>query len=82
MSDERKHWLDEPRNVNRIFHALCAVAAGLLVADLFYHRHAETRWDGWFAFYAVFGFVAYVFLVVTARGLRRLLMREEDYYDR
>ena len=37
--------------------------------------------DGWFFFYAVYGFVACVALVLAAKVLRRVVMRPEDYYD-
>ena len=33
------------------------------------------------AFDAAFGFLAYVGLITAAKGIRRLLMRDEDYYD-
>jgi hypothetical protein len=35
-----------------------------------------------FGFYAIYGFVACVLLVVIAKELRKLLMRDENYYDR
>jgi hypothetical protein len=34
------------------------------------------------ASYALYGFVACVLLVVLGRGLRRLVMRDERYYER
>ena len=49
--------------------------------DLIIHRHAETGFDGWFGFYGFYGFVACVTLVLAAKGLRRILMRSEDYYE-
>lgn len=77
---ERPRWLDEPRNVNRIVYALYAVCLGLLVAELVIDRHAEFPVQGWFGFYAAFGFLAYCGIVNTAKILRRLLRRPEDYY--
>ena len=82
MTEERRRWLDEPRNVDRIFHALCAACAGLLLADFLVHRHAAFPWEGWFGFYGIYGFVCCVLLVLTAKQLRRILRRDEDYYDR
>ncbi len=39
-------------------------------------------WEEWPQFYAIFGFVACVVLVLIAKYiLRPLVMREEDYYD-
>ncbi len=81
-TDNKKHyWLDQPRNINRIVYALWLICAGLLIAEFFYHKHPHFGWDGWFGFYALFGFVAYCFIVLTAKGLRRLIRRDEDYYS-
>jgi len=33
-------------------------------------------------FYAIYGFVACVVLVLLAKEMRKILMRDEDYYDR
>jgi hypothetical protein len=74
---------DIPRNVKRLLVAFYASVGLLLLIDLFYHRHAIFPWEGWFGFYAVFGFVACVVLVLAAKYvLRPIVMRDEDYYDR
>lgn len=86
MEPKKTHLFDPPRNVHRllwIFFALCAVLLGL---DQLVHRHlsfAEGVFpvEGWFGFYAIYGFVACVLLVLTATLLRKVLMRREDYYD-
>ena len=75
-------WIDQPRNVRRIYIGLWLAGAGLALLDLVIHRHAETQFDAWFGFYAFYGFVACVALVLAAKLLRRLVMRGEDYYDR
>lgn len=77
----RKYWLDEPRNVTRVVWALCAICALLFVADGFYHKHPHFAAEGIFGFYAIFGFVMCVALVLVAKWLRTFLMRSEDYYD-
>jgi hypothetical protein len=35
-----------------------------------------------FGFYALYGFVACVLLVLLAAEMRKLVMRDEDYYER
>ena len=59
--------------------AICIVTIG---ADFVYHRHIVHPWEGVWGFYAIYGFVACVVLVLVAKELRKLLMRAEDYYDR
>jgi len=82
VSQSKKYWLDKPQNVSRVFHALW-IACGLLIAiDLFLHRHEYFDFATAFGFHAFYGFFACVALVLIAKQLRRLLMRDEDYYDR
>lgn len=78
---ERRYWLDEKRNVDKIYKALLVICAGLVIADLFYDKHAKYIVEDWFGFYGFYGFVGCVFLVLAAKQLRKLLMRSEDYYD-
>lgn len=78
---ERRYWLDDARNVTRIVWALVTLCVLLLFADAFYHKHAVFPIEQRFGFYAVFGFAVYVGLVLTAKALRKLLMRPENYYD-
>jgi hypothetical protein len=80
--DERRYWLDDPSNVTKIVWILTAACVGLLVADAFYEKHGLFEIEHLFGFYALFGFVAYVGLIFLAKGLRTILMRPEDYYDR
>ena len=44
-------------------------------------RYGEVDIEGLFLFPAIFGFASFVFIVMVAKLLRRLLMRDEDYYD-
>ena len=79
--EDRKYWLDEPGNVKRIIWSLFAVCAALFLADAFYHKHSHFEVENFFGFYAIFGFVVCVALVLAAKGMRVFLMRSEDYYD-
>jgi hypothetical protein len=78
----RSYWLDRAQNVSKIYYALWAVGAVLVLADFVVHRHDELGFAETAGFYAAYGFVACVALVLTAKGLRRLLKRPEDYYER
>lgn len=80
--DEKRYWLDDKRNVHKIFWALVIVCAALFLSDAFMHRHTEFFFQGWFGFFGLFGFCLSFLLVLTSRELRKILMRDEDYYDR
>lgn len=74
-------WADRPgprRLVRLVLYGICAV---LLVAEVLVHRHTTHDIESVPAFYALYGFIALVFAVMAARGLRRLVKRDEDYYD-
>ncbi len=89
---ERERFLDRPENVRKVLRILYAVCGFLLLLDLVdvvlrrlqLHdlRHAYRVWEGFPGFYSVFGFVACVTLVLIAKQMRRVLKREEEYYDR
>ncbi len=86
MSDEHGHGPPsvDPEKVKWIVRVLFAVCAAVVVADLFYmptkKEHAHYGWEAWIGFHALYGFVSCVLLVVLAAQMRKLVMRDEDYY--
>ncbi len=80
--DEKRYWLDDPGNVSKIYLGLWIACLLLIGADLLYHKHAEFWFEEVFGFFAIFGFASYAFIVLSAKQLRKVLKREEDYYDR
>jgi len=78
---EKRHIFDDPKNVKRAIHALYAICIVALGLDFVIHRHVDHPWEAFFGFYAVYGFVACVVLVLVAKEMRKILMRREDYYD-
>ncbi len=79
--DEKRYWLDDPRNVTKIVWGLVAVCAGLFFADAFYEKHGPFAIERLFGFFGLFGFIVCVGLVLGAKWMRNLLMRPEDYYE-
>jgi hypothetical protein len=82
MKQQKVHWLDSPGNVRKIYLGLWAIGLALVMLDLVVHRHDEIGFAETLGFYGAYGFVACVLLVLTAKVLRRLLARPEDYYER
>lgn len=78
---QRRYLFDEPRNVRRVVRGLVALCIVLIGLDLILHRHVVHPWEDVFGFYALYGFVACVLLVLLAKELRTLLKRDECYYD-
>ncbi len=90
--DGKKHMFDDPRNTQRLLRALYVVCGLLFLIDIVivaWHnfggpdvRHAEHWWENLPGFYAIYGFIGCVVLVLVSKQMRRVLMRDEDYYDR
>jgi len=89
-STGKQSWFE--RNVNLIIVGLVIACVATLVAQaicgpvfgkpFFYEGHeAHFPPEKWFGFQAIFGFVAFVTVVMLGRLLRPLVRREEDYYD-
>lgn len=75
-------WADRPGNRQRIRYVLYVACVLLALADFIVHRHVEMPLEKLPAFYAGYGFLALVTVVMLARGLRRLVGRKEDYYEK
>ena len=69
------------RNVNRLVYSLYAICAAMVLVELLVDKHGHFGFEGWFGFHAWYGFIACVGLVIAAKGLRKLVMRYEHYYD-
>jgi hypothetical protein len=82
QSPERAYWLDDPHNVDRIVWTVYAVCALLLGADFLIKPHGPFAIEYVFGFYGFYGFLCCFGLVIAAKGLRILVARPEDYYDR
>jgi hypothetical protein len=81
QDDEKQHLFDKPENVNRLLRGFYIVRGVLFALDFVLHRHTIHAWEDFPGFYAIFGFVACVVLVLVAREMRKIVMRREDYYD-
>ena len=82
MKPERRHLWDERRNVVTLLRVFFAICVLLFAVDFVVHRHTTMPWEEWPSFYAVYGLVACVILVLVAKYvLRPIVMRREDYYD-
>lgn len=80
-------WFDRPSSRRLLWIILWTACAVSLLAEIplfsFHLRHAhfeEYPFEGWFAFYAAFGFLCCVIMIVAAKGLGKWLKKNEDYY--
>lgn len=81
ITGKQTYLFDRPRVIKwvlRIFYGICI---SLVLIDFLIHRHVETSIERVPAFYAIYGFFTCVILVLLAKQLRKLLMRDENYYE-
>ncbi len=78
---ERSYWLDKPGTLNLIIAVLVLSCIALFAVDFFYHKHGHFDFEQWPGFYAWYGFLSYCAIVLTAKQMRKLIGRREDYYE-
>lgn len=79
MSEEhhdQPSWLEQNEKWVKVLYVVCAVAflAGIPFATEGHY------WFEKYVFHAIYGFVSCVVLVLAATQMRKVLMRDEDYY--
>ncbi len=79
--EDKRYWLDKPQNVNRIIYCLFAACAFFLLIDFVLPRHGVFPFEAWPGFYAWYGLIGCIGLVLAAKLMRHVLKRREDYYD-
>jgi hypothetical protein len=77
--DDRRFWLDDARNVRKVVVALIVVSGIFFLLSALYESHGFPV-ERLFGFHALFGFVGCAALILSAKGLRRLVKRPQGYY--
>lgn len=78
---KERDFFDKPENVERIKKGFYVCLVVLFLMEFLVSDKTMFSWAKIPGFYAVYGFGAYMVLVVIALGLRWLFERNEDYYD-
>lgn len=78
-------WIARPENTETVWRTLVGVCIVLVLFDFIYHgflheKHGYFVFETAVAFHAMYGFGAFVFVVLIGKELRKYLMRAEDYY--
>jgi UDP-N-acetylmuramyl pentapeptide phosphotransferase/UDP-N-acetylglucosamine-1-phosphate transferase len=75
------HWLDDPRNVRRLWRGFLAVLALTVLAELVVALHPHFAVEALFGFHAAFGFLACAAMIAAAKALGALLKRPDRHYE-
>jgi hypothetical protein len=79
--NEQLHWLVRPKTIRLLWWIFGVILALTVAAQFFIHLHEYFTVDGWFGFYAVFGFVSCLGMVLFAKVLGFVLKRPDTFYD-
>jgi len=77
----KRHWLDEPRNVKRLWRGFLVVLVLMMLAEAVVSLHPHFGIDSLFGFHAGFGFLACAAMIGVAKALALWLKRPDSYYD-
>ena len=76
------HFFDKPENVKKVLGLFYVSLLVLIIMELLIPKDPHFSWEAFPSFYATYGFVACVGLVLGAKYiLRSIVKRKEDYYD-
>jgi len=81
MNEQNIHWLLRKENIRKLWMFFIAILLVTVVAGIFVHQHVHFGIEDSFGFFAWYGFIACVGMVVFAKLLGIFLKRPEDYYD-
>ncbi|MEM1396395.1 MAG: hypothetical protein AAGH38_02970 [Pseudomonadota bacterium] len=87
MADNNKDtsgWADNPTFQKWFFRGLIAVGVVSALAGFvpaFQKKHPHFAVENWGVFFAVWGFTAFMFIVLVGQHLRKLVSRDPDYYE-
>ncbi len=74
-------WLERAGNIRRIKAAFGIVLGLLVVIDFLIDKHGYFHLEDLPGFYVIYGFISCVVIVAFSKGLGKLLLRKEGYYD-
>lgn len=81
MSEENKRWLLRKENIRTLWIIFIAILLVTVVAGFFVHQHESFGIEDSFGFFAWYGFITCVGMVIFAKLLGFILKRPENYYD-
>lgn len=78
----RDHWLDNQGNVKTLWRCFLLILVLLVSIGAFVDLHPHFEIETWFGFYAAYGFITCLLMIVVAKVLGVFLKRQDAYYDK
>ncbi|MDH3694588.1 MAG: hypothetical protein OER96_08475 [Gammaproteobacteria bacterium] len=81
MNKKGQHWLVQPKNISRLRVVFAVVLVLCVAAGFLVHQHVYFGVDGIFGFYAWFGLITCLLMIVVAKVIGIMIKRPDNYYD-
>lgn len=78
--NDKPHWLDQPRNIKRLWRGFLVVLVLTVLAEFLVQMHPHFAIESIFGFNAWFGFLVCAVMILMAKGLALALKRPDTYY--
>lgn len=75
------HWLVRPQTIRLLWTIFIGILVLTVLPDFLIHQHEEFGIEATFGFFAWYGFVTCVAMVLFAKLLGVFLKRKDVYYD-
>ncbi len=75
------HWLVRPGSIRVLWIVFIGVLAATVAPDFIIDQHEDFGVEGSFGFYAWYGFVTCVGMIVVSKVLSIFLKRRDTYFD-
>ena len=79
--EAEKHWLVRRATITRLWLGFGVILALTVIANIWIDVHGAFGIDGTFGFFAWYGFLTCVAMIVAAKVLGIFLKRPDTYYD-
>lgn len=80
--NDNPHWLDQARNVKRLWRGFLVVLVLTVLAEFLVPMHPQFAIESVFGFNAWFGFLVCAVMILMAKGLALALKRPDTYYGK
>ena len=77
----KQNWFYQKGAIKKLWIGAAIVLALTVLLEFFVDLHPHFKVEAYFAFHAVYGFLACVIMVLFAKLLGYFIKRKDDYYD-
>jgi membrane protease YdiL (CAAX protease family) len=77
----KQNWFYKKTSIKKLWVGAIVILLLTVLAEVVIAKHPHFTVEALFGFYALFGFISCVVMVIFAKILGFLIKRKDDYYD-